>query len=481
MKINKQGEISMRQGFLFSIIVSIIFCSPVLAYDWSTNPGDGSPENPYLVSEPNQLIAIDDLDTMGIYFVLVNDIDLDPNLSGSQVFDSAVIASEDAFEGLFDGQGYVIRNMQIIDSTQGISFVGLFGKIGPEGIVKNLTISDYDIRVQIGGNFGFAGSLAGQNLGLIINCVSNGSAGPIVEGQWFKCMIGGLVGINGNYNYYNGGDVDHRGSITNCSSHSNLTILYGGGGLVSYNLGSIYQCYSRSYISDGELISVDTNGGLVGANHGVINQCFSNSVVATGSNSGLCGWNTGIIRNCYALGVMKRTCQGCDGSAGLVLDNYDYEGNMFARIENCYAACQFEDSDNALGLAGGGDEFYGSAISSFWDMEVSGTMNSWFGQGLTTVQMKDTKTYLDAGWDFTNIWMICEGTNYPRFQWQILSADFVCPDGVNTEDLKYYVDYWLTNNCTLDNNYCGGADLDYSGSVDLVDWAIVAENWLLGV
>jgi len=36
----------------------ILGTSAVFGYDWSTNPGDGSPENPYQISEPNQLNEI---------------------------------------------------------------------------------------------------------------------------------------------------------------------------------------------------------------------------------------------------------------------------------------------------------------------------------------------------------------------------------------------------------------------------------------
>ncbi len=384
----------------------------VYGYDWNTNPGEGIEANPYQISEPNHLIAINDLDTTGVYFVLMNDIDLDPNLPGNQVIDSAIVAYEEPFEGFLDGQGYAIQNMQIIDETEDFSFLGLFGKIGPEGIVKNLTIADYDIRVQVGGNFGFAGSLAGQNLGVIVNCFSNGSAGPIVEGDWFDCMIGGLVGINGDYDFYSLSYYDHHGLIANSGSHSTLTILYGGAGLVSYNFGSIYQCYSHGYISDKDRSSMDCNGGLVSRNHGVVNRCFSDSVVETDSNSGLCGFNSGIVRNSYALGVMKETYYG--DSAGLVAANYDYEEDKFAKIENCYAACQLEDGENVQGLAGGGYDFYGTALSSFWDIEVSGTTESYGGKGLTTAEMKNPNTFINAGWDFVG-----ETVNGAEDFWQI--------------------------------------------------------------
>jgi hypothetical protein len=385
----------------------------MFGYNWSENPGDGSEANPYQISEPNHLIAINDLDTTGIHFVLMNDIDLDPNLPGNQIFNRAVIASQVAFEGTFDGQGYAIRNLQIIDETEGVSFIGLFGKIGPDGFVKNFSIKDYDIRVKISWNLGFAGSLAGQNLGIVFNCISNGTAGPVVEGKPFQCLIAGLVGINGNYKYNTSSEDDNRGLIANSGSHSNLTTLYGGAGLVSYNFGSIYQCYSQSHISDGVLSSMDSNGGLIGINSGVVNQSFSNNIMETESNSGLIGYNNGIVRNCYALGVMAETQYG-GLAAGLVAANYDYEGNKGARIENCYSACQLGSEGYVQGLAGGDYYFYGTALSSFWDVDVSGTTESCGGKGLTTAEMKDANILINAGWDFVG-----ETTNGAEDIWQI--------------------------------------------------------------
>jgi hypothetical protein len=68
----------MRQGLLFSIIVSIVFCEPVLAYDWSTNPGDGSETNPYQISTPVQLMSIgSDEVLLAKHYILTNDIVFD--------------------------------------------------------------------------------------------------------------------------------------------------------------------------------------------------------------------------------------------------------------------------------------------------------------------------------------------------------------------------------------------------------------------
>ena len=92
-----------RHFLMFSVLCVSVSC--VFGYNWSDNPGDGSEANPYQISEPNHLIAINDLDTTGVYFVMTNDINLDPNLPGNQIFGRGIITTEafPSFSGVFDG------------------------------------------------------------------------------------------------------------------------------------------------------------------------------------------------------------------------------------------------------------------------------------------------------------------------------------------------------------------------------------------
>ena len=100
-------------------------------------------------------------------------------------------------------------------------------------------------------------------------------------------------------------------------------------------------------------------------------------------------------------------------------------------------------------------------------------------------EMQTGNTFLDASWDFVgetdngteDIWSICEGTNYPRFVWQIPVGDFVCPDGVTIDDFSFLMEHWLDGNCDSSNGYCDGTDLDQSGTVGVLDLEIFFENW----
>ena len=115
-----------------------------------------------------------------------------------------------------------------------------------------------------------------------------------------------------------------------------------------------------------------------------------------------------------------------------------------------------------------------SKEDSFWDIQAAGTDISEGGLGLQTPQMQTASTFTDAGWDFDNVWAVCQGTNYPRLIWQIPAADFTCPDGVSTEDLLALAQNWLTYH--PDAVIPGDANGDHR--VNLPDLAILSKQWL---
>jgi hypothetical protein len=134
-----------------------------------------------------------------------------------------------------------------------------------------------------------------------------------------------------------------------------------------------------------------------------------------------------------------------------------------------------------------------SAInSSFWDTDTSHLTYSAGGTGKITTDMKILSTFASSpnSWDFTNetangtndYWRMCvDGVDYPRLNWQSLHGDLACPDGVNFVDYAYFATRWSTAGCSSSNNFCGGADMNFSGAVDIQDIAIFVDNWLKGI
>ena len=144
-------------------------------------------------------------------------------------------------------------------------------------------------------------------------------------------------------------------------------------------------------------------------------------------------------------------------------------------------------TDGVVGFVGrmgtSGNEYY---TACFWDSEVNpdvngiGNMNEPNVIGLPTVEMQTLSTYTDAGWDFVDIWDICEEMNYPKFFWQIPPGDFLCPDGVSLIDYSFFTARWKHTNCG-DANDCDGVDLDFSDAVDESDLKIFLDHWLTGL
>jgi len=287
---------------------------PAPDIDWLD--GNGTAENPYIITEVNQLLRLSKAGAlMDRSFQLLRDLDLDGMTWPQAVFPY--------FNGQFDGQGHVIRNLSI----QGYDYLGLFGFTDPNAAIRSLGIEDANVICNLFGSY--AGSLVGWNWGSISTSYSSGT----VSGLWH---IGGLVGISEkgtvstsystctvSGSRHVGGLVgnNHKGSI----SHSYSTGMISGGdryvgGLVGNNYeGSVLSSYSTSPV-----IGNEYTGGLAGINVGTVSNCYSTGTVS-GDNSvgGLVGQNNeGVIVSCYSIG----TVNGENDVGGLV--GYNYDGSI---------------------------------------------------------------------------------------------------------------------------------------------------------
>jgi hypothetical protein len=280
----------------------------------------------------------------------------------------------------------------------------------------------------------------GENYyGMLIGCYATGS----VRGTSY--FVGGLVGSN-----------DWDSTLNDC-----------------YATGSVTGTGQYSYV-----------GGLVGGNYGPITSCYATGPVSGTSDfiGGLVGSNSGSVTDCYATGSVS----GNSTIGGLV--GY----NDSCTLTACYATGTVSGSNTVGGLVGNNG---GTLIACFWNTLTSGTsVGVGYGTstgvtGKSTVNMKKLSTFTSppASWDFTNettngtndYWRMCtDDVDYPRLNWQSTDGDLACPNGVNIQDLDTFILQWLMGNCTSANNFCGGADINKTGTVNLVDFAILAENWL---
>lgn len=240
-------------------------------------------------------------DNLNGTYVLSKDIDL--SLSGEwtpigtkeKPFTGTVIASDDLANGV------TLSNLTITSSIY--DYAGLFGVVGYEAYVKGITLSN----VKISGNNKFAGALAGQNNGIIIDC-------KLISGEVSATdAVGGLVG-------------DNTGSIAdvNVATQTNNAIIitklkssenkhnYGAGGIVGINTGDV-SSNKRGNVVEGRICVTSTSqtdlGGVAGKNKGLIHNVdveIAESVgdaiygvvaVNAGNVGGIAGFSSGFISN----------------------------------------------------------------------------------------------------------------------------------------------------------------------------------------
>ena len=325
------------------------------------------------------------------YYRLDTDIDL-----AGITWNMAVIPR---FNGHFDGNGFHIQNLRI----QGEDHLGVFGKLGSSAQVHDLGIMDVNI---IGTDD--LGSLAGSNLGRIVNCSSSGT----LSGE---SDVGGLVGANNSSisttvsrpGYTDDLAGSDEGSIVGSNSTCTVSGTGDAGGLVGENNGAITNSYSSGAVS-GET----RTGGLVGLNQMSITSSFGeNSVSGLWSVGGLAGQNEGSITTCYSTGKVS----GQYEVGGLV-------GRQLGSVFGSFSTGAVSGRNDVGGLVG--YHLRGEVTSSFWDIQSSGWNISAGGEGLMTADMMDPRAYFKARWYLPDVWVICEGWDHPRLLWE----DVTCSD-----------------------------------------------------
>ncbi|MHC4088199.1 MAG: GLUG motif-containing protein [Planctomycetota bacterium] len=415
--------------------------------------GSGSQQDPWRIK------SFEDFNEFAAdanYWAGFTRLETDVNLAG-QIYSTAVIAWDDAFTGVFDGNEHKIANLTI--DSNGLGGVGLFGYIvDPNAEIRNLVLADPNVDAGTGHLVSSqVGSLVAYSEGgAITDCYVLGGS---VSGDF---GVGGLVGGNSGC------------TITNCYSTGNVSGDLDVGGLVGSNNGTISDCYSTGDVSGGLEV-----GGLVGSNgQSTITSCYSTGDVNGGGYvGGLVGiiWD-GTVSKCFSTGNVSSEAhtlyyEGFAGglvgiiqygtvskcfSTGNVSDVSDVSahryvgglvgGNEQSTITNCYSTGNLSGRDpNVIGgLVGRGQ---GHVENSYWNIETSGEPNmcgSWYfcdnSYGKTTSQLHQQSTFTD--WDFIKVWNIGENQTYPYLR-VYLAADINKDGIVNFFDFTIEADQWL--------------------------------------
>ena len=303
--------------------------------------GDGSIENPYQISNADELywfaaLVIGDKSVSEITIAnpkscakLMNDItvnegvlDASGNLnSGKPFIEWTPIGIHLTYSGTFDGQGHTVSGLYL-DNTK-TAYVGLFGSNC--GTIQNVGVVDsyFNGEDYVGGVCGmnWHDGTEGIMSVTITNCYNTGA----VNGRRY---VGGVCG----YNKISTGDDGKQALITDCYNTGKVSGYIGVGGVCGknypmvddgYSSTSIMNCYNTGAVSGDYYV-----GGVCGDNSYDTNietppsvtimNCYYNSDNYTGN---AVGYNTGDVVNVMG----KTTAEFASGEVAYLLN----EGKAF--------------------------------------------------------------------------------------------------------------------------------------------------------
>ena len=286
-----------------------------------------------------------------------------------------VIGFSSIFSGTFDGRGHSIINFK--------TSRGLFREIGSSGIVQNLHISNASFdgessagivvginggkieNILVTGNLmvtnamSYTGGIAGNNEGIIRNCVFAGYITANADTAGVVKYIGGIAGKNEKTieNCYAEGAItgkaaavagivgNNGASISHCYNYMDVSGANSVAGIASRNIGTINECRNYGAINQKQ---VDENneqaGGIVAGNDGTITNCYNYGIiVGTGKNiAGIAGYTSNGIEECGNYGEITGT-SNVAGIVGL------YRGSTRNEISKSFNIGTIEGNGEGIG------------------------------------------------------------------------------------------------------------------------------------
>jgi hypothetical protein len=248
------------------------------------------------------------------------------------------------FPGIFDGQGFTIRNL--VANFGGAAYVGFFNALDSNAQVSNITFAHFTFSNTAGGIGFITGETADQTILMRGITIKDSTLTSTAS------YVGGLVGKLHNASIL-------YSKIEN-STISGNSVVGGFVGLDETNLGKI----SRSQFA-GTVLGDSSLGGFIGKSKGRVERSISTGTVnddLTGSSIG------GITGEIYGAGAAheKVACKGCTvkgyhgvgGILGLLGDT------LSTSITTCYvhSTTIMASSDTLKG--GGGIVGYGNGDES---------------------------------------------------------------------------------------------------------------------
>ncbi len=325
-------------------------------------PGTGTAADPWIITTADDLKKLSDISNNaqmtfdGRYFALGANIDCKGDTLVPICKDKA---AKLFFNGNFDGRGYTIDNFHIVgvgfyteDNVTGTAvpgqvnpkdvnsyaYCGLFANVGPQGVIRNVTLGS-NAMIE---SFQYGGGIAGGSQGLIENCNNYGTV------RGYFSVTGGIVGY-----------LKANAEVRNCYNNGSISVnAYTTGGIVGQaqqatienceNTGEVSAYWFNPYQKEGSQYGA---GGIVGyADRSNVKNVVNSGTVSSYKQVG------GIASKVNATATVSATIESAL-NYGLVYSSVDKTSlgsiaglNTLGTYVNCLADKQIQK----VGLVAGG-------------------------------------------------------------------------------------------------------------------------------
>ena len=296
-------------------------------------------------------------DNLSGKYYLTNNIDLE-SVEWTPIGDNSTNSDTSRFTGIFDGQGFVIKNMSITGDRE---YSGLFGYVR-NATIRNIGLESASTEIYLdSGSMVYSGGTCGVVSGssIIDNCYNTGdlsaSASPTIDHST-NIHIGGICGAS---------DFNNSSSaiIRNCYNTGNVTAssagAFAGGicGSLSWAFYSgtptsiIKNCYNTGNVFTSCTDSIAYAGGICANSTGDsdASDCYNTGDVFASSTDSIAyaggiwgyfygGGNSIILNDCYNIGSVYATSlylAYAGGICGASRDGSDQSDSAFI-VSNCF-------------------------------------------------------------------------------------------------------------------------------------------------
>ena len=339
-----------------------------------------------------------------------------------------------AFNGVFDGRGYTLKNFY---NTSGDDYVSFISYLGSSGIVRNTSIS---LSYFAGGNY--VAGLVALNEGTI----QNSSSSANVNGEVY---LGGISGSN-------------KGTINSC-----------------YTVGSVTGESSGSFLSSSYYV-----GAVCGNNGGTISNCYYLSGSATsGGNeqSGIGASRWGTSSDGSGSTAAKTSEQFSGGEVAYLLQSASGY-RIWGQKSNLPGSLPMV-SGKPMHAVAKYDSAIGYSVGSLCDLDSDGTVggldyqifiNMIVSGNNTKDKFEDKVVFARADLDGDGVVDALDATQALRLYYGYQHIDIYAPgdfdgDGILSETDENSVKQTITNDSIVGKSAMMACDLNGDGSADEYD------------